>query len=59
MNLENCKRADQEGTYWAIWDGLKAGTVELPEDSDFHHDDVGAIEKWVEQQADELHEDDD
>ena len=44
-----------EGTCENIESGLRCGTIELPEDSNFHHDDVGAIEKWVESEAEELH----
>ena len=44
-----------EGTCENIWSGLRCGTIELPEDSEFHHDDVEAIEKWVESEAEELH----
>ena len=55
MINEVYKRSEFEDTCTAIWDGLNDGTIELPEDSDFHHDDVFSIEKWVEATAEDLH----
>ena len=57
--LDKCKRHDFEDTCQAIQDALDKSEISLPEDADFHHDDVDAIVKWVEAEAEKLHADDD